>query len=255
MTTLSLDGQTVLVTGGATGLGRMIAEGMLRADASVIITSRKAADEAAAEMSALGACDGINVDLSAAVGLDRLKAAVEAITDRVHVIVNNAGRTWGGRIDDFPDEAWASVMATNVHAPFGVVQRLLPLLERSAAPGNPARVINIGSIAGSAVERLGAFSYAASKAALHHLSRELAAELGPRGITVNTVVPGYFPTRMTAHIRGDEDKTEALTRRIPLGRLGEPRDIAGLCVFLASDLAAYITGAEINVDGGLGGCR
>jgi NAD(P)-dependent dehydrogenase (short-subunit alcohol dehydrogenase family) len=249
---LSLHGKTVLVTGGAAGLGRMIAEGMLGAGAKVIITSRKLASQAATQLGPN--CIGINVDLGVSEGIDALARGVRDQTDRLHVIVNNAGKTWGAPFATFPDSAWNEVLALNLRAPFAVVQRLLPQLEAAVAPDDPARVIQIGSVAGVRVERLGAFSYAASKAALHHLSRELAAELAPRGITVNTVVPGYFPTKITAHIRSDEQRLDTLTRRIPLGRLGRPADIAGLCVYLASALGSYITGAEIAIDGGLSGC-
>jgi NAD(P)-dependent dehydrogenase (short-subunit alcohol dehydrogenase family) len=252
---LSLDGKVALVTGGASGLGRMIAEGLLSSGAKIIITSRKDAVEAAAQMTPLGHCRGINVVLDGPEGFDDLKRQLESVTDRLHVIINNAGRTWGAPLEQFPDKAWTSVMTTNVHAPFAVVQRLLPLLLTATSQDDPARVINIGSVAGIAVQRLNAYSYAASKAALHQLSRDLAAELGPLGITVNTVVPGYFPTRMTAHIRGNEDEMKHLEARIPMGRLGQPRDIAALCVFLAASQSGYITGAEICVDGGISGCR
>jgi NAD(P)-dependent dehydrogenase (short-subunit alcohol dehydrogenase family) len=250
---LSLAGKVALVTGGASGLGRMIAEGLLQAGAEVIITSRKQAQVAAAELGLR--CFGLNVDLGSPAGIDSLAAAVRTRTSQLHIVVNNAGRSWGGEFATFPDKAWTEVLAMNLHAPFAVVQRLLPELQAAARADDPARVIQIGSVAGARVERLGAFSYAASKAGLHHLSREMAAELAPRGITVNTIVPGYFPTKMTSHIRADESRVQALMERIPLGRLGRPADIAGLCVFLASPVSSYITGAEIVLDGGLSGCR
>ncbi len=251
MISYSLEGKVALVTGGARGLGRMIAEGFLQCGARVIITSRKNAKVAADEMSGSGACHGITNSLDGSDAYDALLTEVEKLTDKVHIVVNNAGRTWGDAFSEFPDKAWSNIMTTNVHTPFAVIQRLLPLLERAASPDDPARVINIGSIAGTKVQRLNAFSYGASKAALHHLSKDLAAELAGRGITVNTVLPGFFPTNMAAHICSDEDLVTDLHEQIPLGRLGEAKDIIGACTFLASPFSSYITGTEITVDGGL----
>lgn len=254
-----ISGRVAVVTGGAQGLGRMIAEGFVRAGAEVIITSRtaEAATTAAAEMMAMvpGArCTGLAADLSTPEAVAELASRVAARVPAVHVLINNAGRTWGAPLASFPDKAWPGVMAMNVQVPFTLVRDLPPLLRAATLPGNPARVINIGSLAGAKVEPISAFSYAASKAALHHLSRVLAAELAPEGITVNTVIPGYFPTKMTAHIRAEAEAQAALTARVPLGRLGTAGDIAGLCVFLASPAGGYITGAELMLDGGMHGC-
>jgi len=146
-------------------------------------------------------------------------------------------------------------MSVNVQGPFTLIRELLPLLKKSGTADDPARVINIGSLAGSVVEPLQAYSYAASKAAIHHLSRVLAADLAQHHIAVNVVVPGFFPTQMTAHIRGNEEAHQKLIDRVPLRRLGRADDVAGTCVFLASRAGSYITGAEIHLDGGLAGCR
>jgi NAD(P)-dependent dehydrogenase (short-subunit alcohol dehydrogenase family) len=134
------------------------------------------------------------------------------------------------------------------------VRELLPLLAAGASREDPARVINIGSLAGVRAEPLSAYSYAASKAAIHQLSRVLAKDLAPRHITVNSVIPGYFPTQMTAHIRGQDAELSKLLERVPLGRLGEPDDIAGACVFLCSRAGRYLTAADLIVDGGMAGC-
>jgi NAD(P)-dependent dehydrogenase (short-subunit alcohol dehydrogenase family) len=247
-------GKTVLVTGGAHGLGRMIAEGFVTAGARVWITSRQA-DAAAAAAAEMGAAGGVGCDLAGPEGCAVLAEAFAAQEPALDVLVNNAGRTWGAPLDSFPDKAWAPVFAVNVQTPFTLVRDLLPLLEAAASKDAPARVVNVGSVAGLTVEPLSAYSYAASKAGLHHLSRVLAAELAPRRITVNTLVPGYFPTRMTLHLRAEEEQHEALLRRIPLGRLGAPEDVVGICLMLAARAGAYITGAEIVVDGGMAGCR
>ena len=248
----ALDQKTVLVTGGANGLGRMIAEGMLDAGAELIISSRRDAGQAAAELSKRGRCIGINADLGSPEGVEALAEAVKERCDGLHVLVNNAGRTWGAPIESFPAQAWSRVLSTNLEAPFALIQKLLVRLESAASPEDPARVINIGSIAGKRVLGLDAYSYAASKAGLHQLTRELAAKLGPRNITVNAVLPGFFPTKMTTHIAADEEAS--IVRRTPLRRLGRPSDIAALCVFLSSPASSYMTGAEIPLDGGLSDC-
>jgi NAD(P)-dependent dehydrogenase (short-subunit alcohol dehydrogenase family) len=250
-------GKTVLVTGGAQGLGRMIADGFVRAGAKVYITSRKAdiARDAAAEMSKSGSCTAIAVDLAGPEGCAALAKQIQSAESKLDVLVNNAGRTWGAPLENFPDKAWASVMAINVQTPFTLVRDLLGLLKQAATADNPARVINIGSVAGLTAERLSAFSYSASKAAIHHLSKVLAAELAPYRITVNTIVPGYFPTQMMSHIRSEEERLRELVEKIPLQRLGTADDAVGACLMLASRAGAYMTGSEIVIDGGRSGCR
>jgi NAD(P)-dependent dehydrogenase (short-subunit alcohol dehydrogenase family) len=252
-----LSGKVALVTGGAQGLGRMIAEGLLKAGATVAITSRKedVCNAAASEMASLGHCIPLPCDLSspeAAVDLAaRLRAACG---DRLHILVNNAGKTWGGPIDDFPDKAWPGVMMVNVQAPFTLVRELLGALEAAGTADDPARVINIGSVAGLKTARLEAYSYSASKAAIHMLSRDLAGDLAARNINVNALVPGFFPTKMTAHLRDDDEVDPAVLAQIPMARLGRSDEIAGSVVFLSSRAAAYITGVALPVDGGIAGC-
>jgi NAD(P)-dependent dehydrogenase (short-subunit alcohol dehydrogenase family) len=253
-----LTGKHALVTGGAQGLGRMIAEGLLRAGATVAITSRKAdvCEAAAAEMAALGKCIALPCDLSSPEAAVDLAARVRAaFGGKLHVIVNNAGKTWGGPVDSFPDKAWPGVMMVNVQAPFTLIRELLPELEAAASADDPARVINIGSVAGKVTERLSAYSYSASKAAIHMLSRDLAGDLAARNINVNVVMPGFFPTKMTAHMREHDDVDPVVLAHIPMHRMGRADEIAGTVVFLASRAGSYVTGAEIPVDGGLVGCR
>jgi len=250
-----LDGRTALVTGGAHGLGRMIAEAFLQAGARVIITSRSNADLAAAEMRAIGDCAGIDADLSTPAGAVALADAIKARVETLNILVNNAGRTWGAPLDAYPDEAWDAVMPINVQVPFTLVRDLLPVLEAAGTASDPARILNIGSIAGNSVHRLSAYAYTASKAALHHLTRELAADLARRHVAANIIVPGWFPTDMTAEVRADGGKTTATLKKIPFSRFGTAAEIGAVAVFLASPAAAYITGAEIPVDGGISGCR
>jgi NAD(P)-dependent dehydrogenase (short-subunit alcohol dehydrogenase family) len=252
----SLDKKTALVTGGAQGMGRMIAAGLIGAGAKVYITSRKreVSDAAALELAKGGACIGLAADLTTVDAVMALANEMKAREPKLHILINNAGRTWGAPLETFPDKAWPGVMAVNVQAPFTLVRELLPLLAAGASHEDPARVINIGSLAGLRAEPLSAYSYAASKAAIHHLSRVLAKDLAARHITVNSVIPGYFPTQMTGHIRGDDAALSKLLERVPLRRLGEPDDIVGACVFLASRAGRYLTAAEIVVDGGMAGC-
>lgn len=251
-----LSGKVALVTGGAQGLGRMIAEGLLEAGATVAITSRKAevCELAAVEMSALGRCIALPADLSTPEAAVDLVARYREAVGPCHILVNNAGKTWGGEIETFPDKAWPGVMAVNVQTPFTMVRELLPELTAAGTSDDPARVINIGSVAGIKTERLKAYSYAASKAAVHMMTRDLAGDLAARNITVNAVIPGFFPTKMTAHMRTDEEVNPALLDHIPLRRLGKPQDIAAVILFLCGKGGGYVTGAQIPVDGGVVGC-
>ena len=252
-----LHGKKALVTGGAQGLGRMIAEGLLRAGADVTITSRKKdiSQAAAEEMSGLGKCHPLTADLSNPDAAVELANAYRQEVGGLDILVNNAGKTWGAPLETFPDKGWSGVLAVNLQIPFKLVQLFLPELTAANAD-DPSRVINIGSVAGRRIEPLQAYSYAASKAGLHQLSRVLASELATRNVTVNAILPGYFPTSMTAHLRdGDGGAEPGVRDRIPLRRFGRPSDIAGAVVFLSSRAGSYVTGAEISVDGGLTGCH
>ena len=252
-----IEGKIALVTGGAQGLGRMIAAGLAEAGAKVYITSRKSdiAERTARELSATGVCHALTTNLATPEAAVALAGEIQLREQRLDILINNAGKSWGAPLESFPDRAWLDIMSVNVQGPFTLIRELLPLLKKSGTADDPARVINIGSLAGSVVEPLQAYSYAASKAAIHHLSRVLAADLSQHHIAVNVVVPGFFPTQMTAHIRGNEEAHQKLIDRVPLRRLGRADDVAGTCVFLASRAGSYITGAEIHLDGGLAGCR
>lgn len=235
-----------------------MAEGLLRAGASVTITSRKgeACQTASEELSAIGPCRGIAADFSQPEAVESLADEYRKLGDGLDILVNNSGRTWAAPIETFPDKAWGSIMAINVFTPFKLVQTFLAELEAGASGDDPARIINIGSIAGRIVEPLRAYSYSASKAAIHHLTRQLAADLADRHITVNTLVPGYFPTSMTAHLRSEDGAPSGMLEgHIPLGRFGRATDISGALLFLSSRAGSYVTGAEVVVDGGISGCR
>ncbi len=251
----SVHGKVALVTGGATGIGRMVATGLVAGGARVMIASRKGADceRVAAEISALGlpgSVEGFAGDVSTEIGCNELAAAVASRTQALHILVNNAGVSWGEPLESFPYAAWARVLNVNVTGLFHLTRLLLPMLEKTAADADPARVINLGSVMGTQPIADGAYSYTASKAAVHHLTRTLAHELAERRITVNAFAPGPFQSKMTAFATGTEEKAARVGANVPLGRIGTPDDIAGATLYLCSRAGAYITGAILPIDGG-----
>ncbi len=251
MDLFDLSGKTAVVTGGTRGIGLMIARGLLQAGARVYISSRKADACAAAEqeLGQYGTVTAIPADLSAEPECLRLAGQVSQREQALHVLVNNAGATWGAPLEEFPAAAWDKVVDLNLKSPFFLTRAFLPLLEAAGSRDDPARVINIGSIDGLHVPSLPTYSYSASKAGLHHLTRVLARELGPRQITVNAVAPGPFESKMMAATL--ESFGEQIAAAAPLRRIGRPDDMAGVAIYLASRAGAYVTGAVIPVDGGL----
>ena len=251
----SVQGKVAVVTGGSRGIGFMIARGLVEAGAKVYITARKAdvCVQAAAELATRGQCVALPADISVEAGAKQLAAEVARHEAALHILVNNAGANWGAPLLEYPDAAWDKVLATNVKGPFFLTREFLPLLEQAARPGDPARVINIGSIDGISVPFLETYAYSASKAAVHHMTRVLARALAPRNITVNAVAPGPFESKMMAATL-DQFK-DAIVANCPLGRIGEPEDMAGIAIYLSSRAGAYVTGTIIPVDGGIAGCR
>ena len=252
MDLFDLSGKTAVVTGGSRGIGLMIARGLLQAGARVYISSRKAdaCAEAAGELSEYGPVHAIPADVSAEPACLRLAAEVGEREQAVHVLVNNAGATWGAPLEDYPAAAWDKVVDLNLKAPFFLTRAFLPLLEAAGTDEDPARIINIGSIDGLRVPPFPTYAYSASKAGLHHMTRVLARELGPRRITVNAVAPGPFESKMMAATL--KAMGEAIADAAPLRRIGRPDDMAGVAIYLASRAGAYVTGAVIPVDGGIG---
>jgi NAD(P)-dependent dehydrogenase (short-subunit alcohol dehydrogenase family) len=246
----SIAGKTALVTGGTSGIGAMIAQGYVEAGARVYVASRKAeaCEATAKELSKHGTCFGIPADLGTEEGCRELASEIESREEALHILVNNAGANWGAPFAEFPDSAWDKVLALNVKAVFHLTRLLVPLLQKAATKGDPARVINIGSIDGIQVPLLETYSYSASKAAVHHMSRVLARKLAPE-ITVNAVAPGPFQSKMMAATL--DSFGDGIASSNPLKRIGEPEDMAGIAIFLASRAGAYLTGAIVPVDGGV----
>ncbi len=252
----SLKDKVALVTGGASGIGRMATEGLMRAGARVLIASRKGdACEAVAaqlnEIDAPGSVEGFAGDVGSEEGVDALVAAVRDRTDRLDILMNNAGKTWGAPMGQFPFAAWDGVMSVNVAGLFDLTQKLLPMLAASGTVDDPARVVNVGSVMGERPMGDGAYSYAASKAAVHHLTQIMGKELAGHHITVNALAPGPFVSRMTAFATADEDMREKVGNDVPLGRVGRDEDIAGCMLFLCGRAGAYVTGGILPVSGGI----
>ena len=250
-----LTGKVAVVTGGTRGIGLMIARGLLQAGASVYISSRKreAGEAAVAELTAHGRVVSVPADLASEEECTRLAAEIGRSEERIHVLVNNAGATWGAPLEEFPASAWDRALDLNLKAPFRLTRAFLPLLEAAGTADDPARVINIGSIDGLRVPAFPTYSYSASKAGVHQLTRVLARELGPRHITVNAVAPGPFESKMMAAVLAEYG--EEIAAASPLGRIGRPDDMAGVAVYLSGRAGAWVTGAIIPVDGGIWSAR
>jgi len=252
----SIEGKTALVTGGSRGIGEMIAAGFLANGAKVYISSRKAetCDATAKRLQEEygGECISLPADLS---NLEGIESLVGQLSDTsLDILVNNAGASWGEPIDEYSEKGWDKVMDTNVKGVFFLTQKLLPLLRSSGTAEDPSRVINIGSIDGIKTGLFDAFSYGPSKAALHHLTRVLAASLVKENIIVNAIAPGPFPTWMlSTGVGGGGDldiNWDEVGNSNPRGRVGTPEDIAGLAIFLCSRAGAYTVGETITCDGG-----
>jgi len=246
----SVDGKVALVTGGSSGIGLMIARGFVEAGVRVYISSRKAdvCEKVAAELSTIGPCEAIPANLSTEEACRTLAGQIAEREPALHILVNNAGATWGTPLDEFDDAAWSRVLDLNVKGVFHLTKFLRPTLEAANGDDDPARVINIGSIDGLHVPVMETYSYSASKAAVHHLTRHLARRLAPK-ITVNAVAPGPFQSKMmaaTLEAFGDQIESTA-----PMRRIGRPDDMVGVTRFLSSRAGAYLTGTVIPVDGGI----
>ncbi len=247
----SVKDKVAVVTGGTRGIGRMIAQAYVEAGARVIVASRSAdaCAETERELGALGDCVAIAADLSTEQGAVALATEVAAREPAVGILVNNAGANWGAPLEEFPDSGWDKVFNLNLKGPFHLTVKLLPQLRAAATDEDPARILNIGSIDGLHAPDLETYSYSACKAGLHHLTRVLAKRLAREHMTVNAIAPGPFESKMMAGTL--EQFGDHIRSSNPRGRIGEPKDMAGVALFLASRAGAYVTGSVIPVDGGI----
>lgn len=244
----SLHGKVALVTGATRGLGKAIAEALLRAGATVVLngsnaeglaeTVRKFRDE---DLSAV-ACAG---DLSDPEQVALLAEFVLREQPRIDVLVNNAGVTFPHDPLDYPDDFWQKTFRVNLEAPFQLTRRLAPRMKEQGG----GSIVNLTSI-GAELGFPGNPAYVAAKGALKQLTKSLAYDFGPWNIRVNNLGPGYFQTEMTQLSYSDPERREARARRTLLGRWGEPEDLAGAVIFLASDASRYMTGQDLYIDGG-----
>jgi len=238
----NLNGKIALVTGGSRGIGAMIAEGFVRNGVKTYISSRKSdpCNKKAKELSKYGECISIPADLTDMNEMDKLVTKIKDKETKLNILVNNAGAAWGASFDDFPEIGWDKVMDTNVKSIFFLTQKLVDILETSASTSDPSRIINIGSIDGLGIPRAETYSYPASKAAVHQLTKVLANRLANRNINVNAIAPGPFESNMMAHTL--EEHGEQIKSSVPRGRIGVPEDMAGASIFLSSRASSYITG-------------
>ncbi|EXJ63805.1 hypothetical protein A1O7_00140 [Cladophialophora yegresii CBS 114405] len=257
------------MNGGSRGIGLYCATAFLRAGCTkVIITARDAKNlEAAAQkLNALPGIKGVAVSIPANVGhtdqIERFVRDVEAEVAKdagkgkprgVDILVANAAASWGGPFEEFEDWKSVKTLDLNVRGVFNLCRFMVPLLSRSATPDDPSRILITSSVGGIIVPHVGArgaIMYSVSKAAAHHLGRNLALELAPKNITTNIVAPGFFPSRLAnpqIDYLGGVDK---VGKQNPLGRLGRPEDIAGVVLYLCSRAGSYINGEDISIDGG-----
>ncbi|HWA91760.1 MAG TPA: SDR family NAD(P)-dependent oxidoreductase [Rhizomicrobium sp.] len=245
----SLAGKTALVTGGSRGIGLMIAKGFVEAGVKTYISSRDAKACAEAQAALGASCIALPNDLGRTEGVKALADAIKARETKLDILINNAGAAWAEPIDQYSEKGWDKVMAVNLKAIFTLTQALLPLLRAAATEDDPARVVNIGSIDGILQPTLESYAYSASKAAVHHLTRNLAKHLAKDNINVNAIAPGPFDTKMLAPVLSVARK--AVEDSVPRKRVGRDDDMIGAAIFYCSRASAYVTGTVLPVDGGI----
>ncbi|WP_439102688.1 SDR family oxidoreductase [Congregibacter sp.] len=245
----NLEGKVAVVTGGSRGIGAMIARGFVENGVKTYITARRAEElqATADELSKLGECIAIPGNLADPEGVQNFAEELKSREAKIDILINNAGASWGAPLDEFPESGWDKVMDLNVKSLFFLTQALLTPLRAAATDDDPARVINIGSINGLSYAPLQNYSYTASKAAVHHLTRQLAVDLATDNVNVNAIAPGFFPSKMTAHLLDHEAE---MASAIPRRRIGTPEDAAGSAIYLCSRAAAFVTGHVLVLDGG-----
>jgi len=249
----SIKNKVALVTGGSRGIGKHIAKGFVLNGGRVYITSRKKEEclSTEQEFNAISpeSCVSIAADLSKMSEIERIVSEIKKREEKLHILVNNAGCTWGEALEHYPESAWNKVFDLNVKTVFYLTREILPLLEKAATTEDPARIINIGSIDGIRITHTPHFAYSASKAAVHHMTQVLALQFASKNITVNAIAAGVFPTKMMAGLL-EAAGSDNVAATVPRKRLGAPSDVAGISIYLCSPAGSWVTGAIIPVDGG-----
>jgi NAD(P)-dependent dehydrogenase (short-subunit alcohol dehydrogenase family) len=247
----SLKGKTALVTGGSRGIGLMIARGFVEAGVKTYISSRdaRACAEAEAALNKIGTCIALPHDLGRTDEVKALASGIAAREKKLDILINNAGAAWAEPIDQYSEKGWDKLMAVNLKAIFTLTQALLPQLRAAATEDDPARVVNIGSIDGILQPSLESYAYSASKAAVHHLTRNLAKHLAKDNINVNAIAPGPFETKMLAPVLAVARKQ--MEASVPRKRIGRDDDMIGAAIFYCSRASSYVTGTVLPVDGGI----
>ncbi|MEX6633957.1 SDR family oxidoreductase [Hyphococcus lacteus] len=246
----SLEGRVALVTGGSRGIGKMIARGFLEQGAKVYITARKApaCDQTAEELLAYGTCVSLPHDVSTVDGCKALTADFLSHENTLDILVNNAGAAWGEPFADYSESGWDKVMDLNVKSLFFLTQALHDALKKTSTADKPGKVINIASVDGIRINPWETYSYQASKAAVIHLTRRMAARLIDDNICVSGIAPGAFASEMN---KAAKDHAEGVSKIVPAKRIGRDTDMAGTAVFLASRAGDYVVGDTLAVDGGV----
>ena len=247
----SLEGRVALVTGGSRGIGAMIAAGFVANGARVYITARTAADLEATAADLGESCVPLVGDLSTMDGVERLAAELESREGSLHTLVNNAAVQAQAALDQFSERDWDTALDLNLKAAFFTTQRLLPLLRAGASSEDRASVINMSSITAVKTGAARDYSYRVSKAGLNQLTRMLGKDLARDNINVNAISPGFFRSGMTEFMFSNEAFYERFRKTNPIPREGRPEEIAGLALYLASRAGNYMTGAILDIDGGL----
>ncbi|NIB40499.1 SDR family oxidoreductase [Pseudomaricurvus alkylphenolicus] len=251
----SLEGRTALITGGTSGIGLMMARSLMLAGARVILVGRNP-ENCQQKISELNdtirtspTAEFISADLSSEEGLDILVTKLISRTEKLSILINNAGMTAHSPLGTYPGSHFDDIMALNVKTPFLLAQALLPQLKANATAGRPSHIINTGSIGGIVHTTPDSFAYGPSKAALHHMTKVLAKRLASDHILVNALAPGLFPSKMSAWITEDPSTLDSVSQQIPVGRIGHPDDIARALIALVS--GSYQTGTIVALDGGM----
>jgi NAD(P)-dependent dehydrogenase (short-subunit alcohol dehydrogenase family) len=246
-----IGGKTALITGGSRGIGLMIARGFVEAGVKVYISSRDAAACDAAAKQLGKNCVPLAHDLGKTEEVHKLAGEIKAREKKLDILINNAGAAWAEPFEKYSEKGWDKLMAINLKATFTLSQALYPLLKAAGTAEDPARIVNIGSIDGILAPSLETYAYSASKAAVHHLTRNMAKHLAKDNINVNAIAPGPFETKMLAPVLAVSRK--AIEAGVPRGRVGADDDMIGAAIFYCSRASSYVTATVLPVDGGISG--